>query len=454
MTLEQPYAVPGRRILVMGLARSGLAAARLCAAHGAEVVATDRREASELDTALLAGTGVKLELGGHDPAAFEAADLVVVSPGVPLSAPEIQRALAAGVPVIGEVELAASFLVGLPVVGITGTNGKSTTTALVGRILEAAGLRPFVGGNIGRALSEAALASERPGALVLELSSFQLETIRHLHPQVALLLNLTPDHLDRHGDLAGYGAAKRRIFMNQTPRDVAVVNADDPEVSALADGLAADVRRFSIRGPVDGGCGVEDGHLVLATGGGPVRLRVDSPSLRGPHNLANAAAAALAAQALGVPPAVVQSALDGFKGLPHRLERLRVRGGVEWINDSKATNLESAATALRAFDGQVIWIAGGRGKGASYAPLAELVRGRVKALLGIGEDGPALVDALGAETPVAEDVGTLEAAVARAAALAAAGDVVLLSPACASYDQFRDYEHRGAELRRLVEALP
>jgi UDP-N-acetylmuramoylalanine--D-glutamate ligase len=453
-TYGPPYALEGRRVLVVGLARSGLAAARLCAAKGAAVKVTDRRGEDEIDTLMLTGLPVTQRLGEHRVADFVETDLVIVSPGVPLGIPELLAAREAGVPVIGEVELAWSFLEDVPTLGITGTNGKSTTTALAGAILAADGRRPFVGGNLGRALSEAVLEEHRPGALVLELSSFQLDTIVHLRPDVAVILNLTPDHLDRHGSVEAYGAAKARIFMNQAPDDHAIVPGDDPAVVALAGGTAAKKHPFVQGDAPVGGAGFAGSDVVLNLREEIERYPIRAPSLRGPHNLANAAAAALACRLLDASPTAVQHALDHFAGLPHRLERIRVRDGVEWINDSKATNPDSAAVALRSFEGGVVWIAGGRGKGTGYAAVAEAARGRVKAVLTLGEDGEKLADALRPIVGEAvEEAGELESAVTRAAALATHGDVVLLSPACASFDQFESYEARGAAFRRLVEGL-
>ncbi len=458
---EQKLDLRGKRVLVVGLARSGIAAARLAAARGARVRATDRRVASELGAlAEVQAAGVELALGGHDPADFSSADLVVVSPGVPLALPEIQAARRQGVPVVGELELAWRLLPRpVPAVGITGTNGKSTTTALAGLLFQK-DRRAFVGGNLGTPLCELVLQGRDVDVLVLELSSFQLEGVETFRPRVAACLNLTPDHLDRYRDLDAYAAAKGRIFATQEPADFAVANARDPRTLALAGASRAGRFTFgfgrpepcSVRAPADGG-----GDLIFTPAlGEPERYAVGSRALRGRHNRENAMAAILCARLLDVPPAKIQAGLDEFPGLPHRLELVREHRGVEWVNDSKATNVDSTLVGLAAFPAgrpSVFLILGGRGKGAPYTPLRPLFPGRVKALLTIGEDAEAVERDLSDLAPT-ERAGSLASAVVRAAVAAGPGDVVLLSPACASYDQFRNYEERGEAFRRLVAELP
>jgi len=453
----------GQQVLVVGLARSGISAARLAASRGARVKATDRRAATELgSTALeyLEAARVELALGGHDAADFTGADLVVVSPGVPLALPEIQEARRQGVPVIGEIELGWLLSGGVPVVGITGTNGKSTTTALCG-VLFQQDRRAFVGGNLGTPLCELVLSGNEVDVVVLELSSFQLEGVERLKPRVAACLNVTPDHLDRYRDLEDYALAKARLFRNQQASDYAVANARDHRALGVAAASRAELHTFGIGPPqrrairdpgADG-----TGELVLTPAvGSEERYLARSRALRGRHNRENAMAAILCARLLGVPGPAVQRGLDEFPGLPHRLEPVRERGGVEWVNDSKATNVDSTLVGLSAFPAgrpSVVLIMGGRGKGAPYAPLRDLFPGRVKALLTIGEDAPALERELGDLAPT-ERAGTLAGAVVRAAVVAGPGDVVLLSPACASYDQFRNYEERGEAFRRLATELP
>jgi UDP-N-acetylmuramoylalanine--D-glutamate ligase len=381
---------------------------------------------------------------------------------VPLSIPELAAARARGVPVWGEVELAARFLPGLPVVAITGTNGKSTTTALAGALF--ARHRPtFVGGNLGTPACELVLSGARVEAAVLELSSYQIEGLHRLRPRVAAILNVTPDHLDRYGTVDAYAAAKARLFGLQQPGDAAVANARDPRALAMARASRGTVTTFGFGPPAPGAArdaGGEPGPggapLVVRPADGPEeRYALRNRALRGLHNRENAMAAALCARLLGVPGDAVQAGLDAFPGLPHRLELVAERGGVEWVNDSKATNVDSTSVGLAAFPPlapRVVLIMGGRGKGAPYAPLRPLFGGRVKALLTIGEDAPRVEAELGDLCPTAP-CGTLAEAVRRAAGLAGPGEVVLLSPACASFDQYRSYEERGEAFRRHVAEL-
>lgn len=454
----------GRKVTVVGLARSGVAAARLCAREGARVTVTDRRPAAELAGALAAldGAEVRRVLGGHDDADLERADLVVVSPGVPLAIPEIAAARARGVPVWGEVELAARFLGGTPVVAVTGTNGKSTTTALAGALF-ARHRAAFTGGNLGTPLCEHVLSGARVEVAVLELSSFQIEGLHTLRPRVAACLNVTPDHLDRYRDMEDYAAAKARLFALQEPGDFAVANARDARALAMAGASrgrrltfgfgppAADAARDP--GGEPGAAGAELWASLPAAAA--ERYLVRNRALRGRHNRENAMAAVLCARLLGVPGDAVQAGLDAFPGLPHRLELVAERGGVEWVNDSKATNVDSTAVGLSAFPAgspRVVLVMGGRGKGAAYAPLRPLFPGRVKALLTIGEDAARVEAELG-DLCATEGCGTLAEAARRAATLAAPGDAVLLSPACASYDQYRSYEERGEAFRRIASEL-
>ncbi|HTP24241.1 MAG TPA: UDP-N-acetylmuramoyl-L-alanine--D-glutamate ligase [Anaeromyxobacteraceae bacterium] len=449
----------GRRVLIVGLGRSGLAAARLALSRGARVTATDRRTGAEIGPVLdELRPAVELALGGHDPAHFVGADLVVVSPGVPMGLPEIGEARRQGVPVIAEVELAARMLPRCPVVGITGTNGKSTTTALAGALI-GRDRRVFTGGNLGTPLCELVLSGDAVDAAVVELSSFQLEGIEQLRPTVGALLNVTADHLDRYRDVEEYALVKSRLFMNQQPGDVAIANARDERAMALAASSRGRLVTFgfgeaaprSARAPELGGA-----FLFSLGDSAPERYLVTARALRGRHNLENAMAASMCARSLGVAGPEVQAGLDSFVGLPHRLEVVRELAGVEWVNDSKATNVDSTQVGLSAFPAQgphVVLILGGRGKRAPYAPLRPLFGGRVKTLLTIGEDAPTIERELG-DLSRTERAGTLAVAVAQAAALTKQGDVVLLSPACASYDQFRNYQERGELFRRLVKELP
>jgi UDP-N-acetylmuramoylalanine--D-glutamate ligase len=438
----------------MGLARSGVAACRLLVALGARVTGTDARPSGQLDPAAraLGAEGVRLHLGGHPPEAFAAAELVVVSPGVPSGHPALAASRERGVPVIGELELAYRVMTA-DVVAVTGTNGKTTTASLVGALLAGAGRAVVVGGNIGRPLAAEALTVPAAGIVVAEVSSFQLETTDTFRPRVAAILNLTADHLDRHGSLAAYAEAKARIFARQTPDDVAVVNADDPGSAALGARARGRLLRFSRRGAVSAGTWVRDGWVTLrlAETDRPVCPVSDIP-LRGDHNLENVLAATACAAALGVAPDVLRAGVRAIRAVSHRLEWVRNRGGVAYYNDSKGTNVDATCKALASFPEPIVLIAGGRDKGQAFEPLARAAAGRVRAAVLIGEGRATLGPALRGVTGVHEADSMVDA-VERAAALAMPGDVVLLSPACASFDMFRDYEHRGEAFTQAVLAL-
>jgi UDP-N-acetylmuramoylalanine--D-glutamate ligase len=445
----------GRRVTVVGLARSGVAACRLLRALRAQVTGTDAGHPDRLgaDVQGLAHDGVRLHLGSSPPEAFRDAELVVVSPGVPTAAPALVECRDRGVPVIGEVELAYRVSTA-DVVAITGTNGKTTTTSLVGALLAEGGRRVLVGGNIGRPLTAEALSFPADGVVVAEVSSFQLETVDRFRPRVAALLNLTPDHLDRHKTLEAYAEAKARIFARQTAADWAVVNADDPGAAALAGRAPGRLLWTSRRHEVREGAFVRDGWLTLRLGGleSPV-APVGEILLRGAHNLENVLAATACAAALGVAPERLRAAIRGFRAVAHRIEWVRERGGVAFYNDSKGTNVDATLKALAAFPEPIVLIAGGRDKGQRFDALAEAARGHVKAAVLIGEGRATIGPSLRAVTAVHE-AASMEEAVATAAALAGPGDVVLLSPACASFDMFRDYEQRGEIFKAAALALP
>ena len=440
-----------RRALVYGLGLSGLAAARLLRARGVDVVGVDGRERARLDLAeLAADRGFSLLPGGESAALPEGLDLLVLSPGVPASKPLVGEARRHGVPVVAEVELAFPFVRG-PIAAITGSNGKSTTTAMTGALLAAAGRAVEVCGNIGTPL---AARVDGPGdrLFVVELSSFQLEAIDTFRPRAAALLNLSPDHLDRYADLRAYADAKRRIFERQTPEDVAVLNADDPEVAATV--VAARRRFFSASRPVEDGCFL-DGEAVVESSPDGEReslfARADVP-LAGLHNLENAMAAALLARALGAPREAIVAGLRSFRGLPHRMVRVAARNGVVWFDDSKGTNIGASTKAAEGFaDHSVHWILGGLAKGADPRELRDSVARKARRIYLIGQAAEAFRDALADLVPF-EMSGTLERAVEAAAAAGVPGEAVLLSPACASFDQFRDYNDRGDQFQRLVRA--
>lgn len=451
MTDVRPLSERFERVLVYGLGVSGRAAAELLTAQGVDVVIVDERPAGELDLEGLPA-GVRLRLGEDAPETVpEDVDAVVLSPGVPLDRPLVTDARHRGVPVQAEVDLAFPHVRG-PVVGITGSNGKSTTTALTGALLEAAGRPVAVCGNIGLPVSRAVL-DDPDRVFVVELSSFQLETIDRFRPRAAAWLNLAPDHLDRYDDVDAYAAAKARIFRNQTPDDVAVVGADDPRTAAAV--TRARKRFFSRLRAVEDGCWVQgDRVLEISPGVEPGLLfeRDDVP-LAGEHNLENAMAAALLARALGADVGAVRRGLASFTGLPHRMERVAEIGGVVYYDDSKGTNPAATQRSLEGFpEGSVHLILGGLAKGADFTDLAGPVgRTAARAYL-IGKAAGEIEAALRGAVPV-ERCGTLDRAVAAAAAVARPGQVVLLSPACASFDQFRSFAHRGEEFVRLVGGL-
>jgi UDP-N-acetylmuramoylalanine--D-glutamate ligase len=455
--------VAGRRALVVGLGKSGVAACRLLASRGARVAAADGKPEAELGDALAQLSGVALEklfAGGIGDEALAGRDLIVVSPGVPLALPVLSRAAARGVELIGEAELASRFI-REPILGITGTNGKSTTTALTGHLLAAAGSKVFVGGNLGDALCNRVLAGGALDATVAELSSFQLEAVASLRCAAACVLNVTPDHLDRYPSIEAYAEAKARIFAFQREGDTAVLNLRDPRVRAMRTSPSVVRSGFDSAPAGAPKLAAADGTAVAGALSGPRALRVGASTfelraktLRGAHNAENALGALLLLLALqpSAPPEQLQRGLDSYPGLPHRLEPVRVLEGVEWVNDSKATNVDSVEKSLGAFEQGVILMMGGRGKGAPYAPLRPLFPGRVKALLTIGEEQARIAAELGDLAPVTA-CGDLPAACALARKLAARGDTVLLSPACASYDQFRNFEDRGDQFKHLVRGI-
>jgi UDP-N-acetylmuramoylalanine--D-glutamate ligase len=451
-----PLPLDGRRVTVVGLGQSGLAAARFCARRNARVTAIDAAPAERLapEVQALQTLGVALALGGHAPEALATADLVVLSPGVPHTLPELEAVRRRGVPVVGEIELAAGF-VHAPILAITGTNGKTTVTELAGRMLQASGTTVFVGGNIGRPLADFIDSGQKAQWLVLEISSFQLDTAERFHPQVAVALNVTPDHLDRYPDMAGYAAAKLRIFRNQGHEDTAVINAADPYLKQAAASFAA--RRLCFNGTLAGCAGqarLEGDALTLATPLGPaVQLDLAHFAPSGQHNRENAAAAALACLAAGATADGLQRALNEFRGLPHRLSFVRRVNGVAFYDDSKATNVDATIRALESFQAPVVLILGGRDKGGGYAALAPLVRQRVRALILLGEAAPLIAADLGqlAPTSRAADMGQ---AVTQAAAAAQPGDVALLAPACSSFDMYASYHERGEDFCRHVQRLP
>ncbi len=452
----------GTRALVVGLGASGLAAVRLLAARGARVTATDSRPAAGLGAAVaeLERLGVALEAGGHPEAAFTSAELVVLSPGVPPEIAPVQAALRSGAEVIGEFELACR-LIQTPIAAVTGTNGKTTTTKLLAHLLENSGQKIFCGGNVGTPLSDYAAGPQQAGLVVAEVSSFQLDTCKEFRPRVAVLLNVTPDHLDRYPDLEAYALSKGRIFMNQTAGEVAVLSADDPWTLVLGPRIRAKTLFFSSRRALlPQGAYVEGSQITLSpgllpqtAGHSPLTFPISSLMLKGRHNLENCLAALLAAASLGAGAADLQRGLSTFRPLAHRCELVRRLRGVSFYNDSKGTNVDAVVRALDAVEPPVVLIAGGRDKGGGYAALAEAAVGRVAAVVTLGEAAPLIERELDGLIRVVH-TGSMEEAVVLAAELCPSPGSVLLSPACSSFDMYSSYAERGEHFRRLVEALP
>src|SRR5579864_6510719 len=443
-----------KRVLVVGLGKSGVASALFLKAHGARVTVSDTKSGDELhnEIPVLLDNGITVETGGHGERTFRGQDLIVVSPGVPVDAPPLAQARALGESVIGEIELAAQFLPG-PVVAITGSNGKTTTTTLAGEIMAAAGFPTLVGGNIGTPAISLAERAKAETVIVLEISSFQLETIQTFRPKVAVVLNVTPDHLDRHRTFEVYVDAKARIFENQQASDFAVLNADDSTCVAMARRTRAQVFWFSRQKEVQQGAWVRDCNIVFRDTKGQQReiMQVSEIPLKGAHNLENVLAAVCAGTLMGCAPEKIRQAVNSFKAVEHRLEFVATIRGVDYYNDSKATNVDATIKALESFPANIHLILGGKDKGSDYSVLNDLLRQRVKRVYTIGAAAAKIESQIkGAEVVHAE---TLENALRRANAVAQPGDVVLLAPACASFDQFKNYEHRGQVFKEIVRGL-
>jgi len=443
----------GKKVLVVGLARTGIATALFCAERGARVTATEGRPETELaeTAAKLRAAGVELELGGHRPETFVRQDLIVPSPGVAPTMPALAAARAIGVPVWSEIELAWRFLRGR-LLCITGSNGKTTTTSLVGHILETAGVPVQVAGNIGTPLISRVDLSSDQGFTVIEASSFQLESIVAFRPDIAVLLNITPDHLDRHGSLEAYSRAKARMFENQGAGDAAILNADDTVAAQYAPAEPR-VFWFSRQKRVASGCYLRGEEIVFRCDGvESVLLERKTIGLRGNHNVENVLAAAAAARLAGAEPAAIAEGVRTFAGVEHRIEYVATISGVEYFNDSKATNVDATLKALDAFAGNVLLILGGKDKGSDYGILRASLRSQARMALLIGSAAGKIESQLAGAVPL-ERAGTLARAVEMAARHARAGDTVLLAPACASFDQFESYEHRGRVFKQLVREL-
>lgn len=448
--------VAGKNIVIVGMARSGLAAAHFLHSRGARVTVNDAKPAESLTgVESLRERGIEVVAGGHPRQLFESADCLVVSPGVPLASESFGWARAAGVEIIGEVELAARFLKGR-MVGITGTNGKTTTTTLIGELLEKAGLPVLVGGNIGEPLISLVDQSRADGWIVAELSSFQLEAVDQLHVNVAILLNITPDHLDRYDSIDHYAAAKANILRGQTAQDVAILNADDQRIAAMSHLTPARVVYFSTSRPLEEGLFLR-GEMIVERRAGVERelLPVGEIPLRGAHNLENVLAGLAAGLACGAPAESMRRTVAGFKAVEHRLEFAGQVDGVSFYNDSKATNVDAAIKSLEAFPGGITVILGGKDKGSDFTPLRQLVAARCRQVILIGAAAEKIAGALAGTRPL-HRVESMAEAVRRGFELSQSGDTVLLAPACASFDMFDNYEHRGRvfkdEVGRLVAA--
>ena len=443
----------GKKVLVVGLGKSGLAAALFLRHRGAQVMVSDVRSAEALakDIPALLDEGIMVETGGHGLLTFRRQDLIVVSPGVPLNTPELAQVKSFGLPVIGELELAARFLKG-KTLAITGSNGKTTTTALLGEILQKAGFATLVGGNIGVPVVSLIEQSTDETWSVLEVSSFQLESTQQFHPCIAVILNITPDHLDRHGSFENYALAKERIFAAQQEGDSVVLNADNARAAQAAARSVAKVYFFSIEHSVLQGAWVEEGYVVYRPGKDePIEkiMLLSGITLKGAHNVENVLAAVCAARLAGATAEQIRTAVEAFQAVEHRLEYVATINGVEFYNDSKATNVDATAKAVASFQSGIHLILGGKDKGSDYTQLAQLLRDRVRAVYTIGSAAAKIESQLRGVVSILS-CETLDHAVSAAASEARPGEVVLLAPACSSFDQFESYEHRGRVFKQLV----
>jgi UDP-N-acetylmuramoylalanine--D-glutamate ligase len=443
-----------KRVLVVGLGKSGVASALFLKSRGARVTVSDSKPEAELRSEILPllEQGITVETGRHGDRTFRGQDLIVVSPGVPFDAPQLEQARALGEPVIGEVELAAQFLPG-PMVAITGANGKTTTTTLAGEIITAGKFPALVGGNIGTPAISFVDRARPDTWIVLEVSSFQLETIVSFRPRIAVILNITPDHLDRHKTFANYVRAKARIFENQTQDDFSVLNADDPTTAGLADRTRAQQFWLSRKKEVANGAFVRGGHIFFRDGQGEREIMpLSEIPLKGTHNLENVLGGVAIGALVGCQPGQIREAVAHFKAVEHRLEFVAEIAGVAYYNDSKATNVDATIKALESFPANIHLILGGKDKGSDYTVLNGLLRKRVKRVYTIGAAAAKIESQIAGAAEIVS-AQTLENAVRQANETATAGDIVLLAPACASFDQFKNYEHRGQVFKEVVHSL-
>ncbi len=451
--MRNPFELRGKRVLVVGLAKTGVATSLFCAARGAEVTGTDARGENDVGDAIvqLRAAGVNLELGGHRENTFLRQDLIVPSPGVPADAPLLRAARAKGVTIWSEIELAGRFMNGR-LIGITGSNGKTTTTSLIEHILKNAGFPTILAGNIGTPLISRIEQTNDDTVTVAELSSFQLELIETFRPNISVFLNLTPDHLDRHHTFEEYGAAKARIFRNQKEADSAVLNADDPASTPYAP-TRPQVYWFSRKQRVAQGAFVRDNQIVFRQNGEEMAvLKLQEIPLVGAHNVENVLAAVTTTRIAGANPAAIAKGVRSFAGVEHRLEFVAEVGGVRYFNDSKATNVDATLKALDAFPGRILIILGGKDKGSDYTVLRKPLREKAILALLIGAAADKIEKQIEGSVAI-EGAGTIERAVEIASHAARPGDVMLLAPACASFDQFQNFEHRGRVFKDLVHQL-
>lgn len=449
----------GKKIVVVGLGRTGMATAQFLNKRRVSVVVTDMAGEEELGSQVdsLRRTGVRVELGEHRPAIFDEADMIVISPGVPHEIEPVRMAANRGIPVIGEIELASRFIQE-PIVAVTGTNGKTTTIELLGEMLKKSGRSIFVGGNIGNPLIGYADSDEKAEIVVAEISSFQLDTIKTFKPHIGVLLNITPDHLDRYENFDAYAGSKLRLFENQGPEDFSILNSGDPLVLSLTQYIKTNKLYFTNPAENAAGATLNGSRIIINPGSclpvttEPLYLDITKLKLVGRHNLENVCAASLAALAAGGTIEGVQNALDSFQGLPHRLEFIRSINEVDFYNDSKATNVDAVDRALQCFSNPVILIMGGLDKGGEFETLQDTVRRHAKQIILLGAAASKITSVLGQEIAT-ETVESMQAAVQSALGSAAPGDVVLLSPGCASFDMYTSYAERGDDFRREVEKL-
>ena len=446
--------VNNKRVLVVGLGKSGVASALFLKARGARVTVSDAKAPDELKEEIpaLLDAGIAVETGGHGERTFQNQDLIVVSPGVPVDAPPLVQARALGEHVIGEIELAAQFFPGR-MVAITGSNGKTTTTTLAGEIVTAGGARTVVGGNIGTPAISLVEGATPDTVAVLEVSSFQLETIETFRPRIAVILNITPDHLDRHRTFDAYRDAKSRIFANQQPEDFAVLNADDSACAGVVARTRAQVFWFSRKKEVKQGAYLAQGRILFHDAAGQREImQVSEIPLKGSHNVENVLAAVCIGALSGVEAALIRKTVRDFRAVEHRLEHVATIRGVEYYNDSKATNVDATVKALESFPANIHLILGGKDKGSDYTVMNDLLRHRAKRVYTIGAAAEKIESQIKGAVEIVH-AETLENAIKRAAEGAAPGDIVLLAPACASFDQFRNYEHRGKVFKEVVQTL-